>query len=156
MMSGFCSLCDAFESGSVSPEDGQFYCDVCWDVYEEQKRVEDFRCYTFAKVYDVETDQLISCGSSVDHACAERNALWKLRGDAMTRPKSMIVVRVRKNQNNTKQSLGMSKPCKQCILAMQCYNVVSVSYSNGSTFKFEETTHMTTDYATKSPFLLRM
>lgn len=156
MMSGFCSLCDTFESGSVSPQDHEFYCDVCWDAYEEQKQVQDFRCYTFANVYDIETDQLMSCGSSVQNVCAERNALWKLRGDAMIRPKTMIVVRVRKNRKDTKQSLGTSKPCKQCILAMQCYNVVSVSYSNGATFKFEETMHMTTDYSTKSQVLLRM
>ena len=103
------------------------YCFDCWEL----DTLKSFRCYSFAIVYDAESGKRLSFAGSIYDACAERRALWKLDHGDMSVPKIIIVGRIRKNRNDKKISFGNSKPCHQCIIAMQMYNVVRVYYSYG-------------------------
>jgi hypothetical protein len=103
------------ESGMLSCDDSQ-----------EVRLVSSYRCFSFAIVYN-EDGKRLAIGSSIHKSCAERNALWKVN-DIMCK-KHIVVCRIRKNRNDKKASFGISKPCQQCIVAMQLYNVEKVSYS---------------------------
>ena len=52
-----------------------FYCDICSECYE----LRNFRCFSFAAIYNSKTIELLSIGSSrIGIGCAERQAMWKL------------------------------------------------------------------------------
>ena len=152
---GSCAACEKDDEGYVDT-DGTFYCDLCWEIYA----LKSYRCYTFAVVYDAESGQRLSIGSSISNTgCAERQALWKLHSDNMLCPKVVVVARLRKNRNDTKMSLGDSKPCGFCIMSMTMYNVVRVCYSAKEVkgnFVWTDIENLTNDYLSKSKVLVRL
>lgn len=147
-----CVDCDAVAHRVYS--DGKAYCDTCWEYYD----LMSYRCFTFAAVYDISSGKRLSVGSSISHTgCAERQALWRLSSDDFEKDKGIVVCRIRKNRNDTKQSFGMSKPCKQCIIAMQLYNVTRVCYSiSKHDFSWQTVAELTNEYSTKSNVIVSM
>lgn len=127
-MWGQCEECGRGAEGWCDHE-SSFFCHECWRDYDFYETLRSYRCVTFAAVYNLETGERMSTGGSVEKRCAERDALWKIEDVAV--PKAIVVCRHRKNRNNTRASTGGSKPCAQCILAMQMYNVQRVCYSVG-------------------------
>jgi cytidine deaminase len=130
---------------------GLFYCNDCWEYYW----LDSYRCFTFAAVYDARNGKRLSTGGSIHKACAERQALWKLHD--FDSPKAIVVCRIRKNRNNTKLSFGSSKPCAQCILSMQMYNVQHVCYSTDKNhFEWSKVDYLSTQYHTKCMTIVKL
>ena len=151
MFFGSCLACSSNEFGYVDTNE-QFYCNSCW----EDHKLFSYRCFSFAAVYDLNTGKRLSTGGSVNSACAERQALWKLGVDFHT-PKVIVVSRIRRNRNNKKTNMGGSKPCSQCIISMNMYNVQRVCYSGtGDKFTWENVSEIKNDYKTKCNVILRL
>ena len=129
------------------------YCFDCWEI----DILKSFRCYSFAIVYDATSGERLSFAGSIYDSCAERRALWKLDNTHMSVPKVIIVGRIRKNRNDKKISFGNSKPCHQCIIAMQMYNVVRVYYSFGKQlFMRSNVSEMSNSYTTESDIIISL
>lgn len=120
---GVCAHCANMQDGYLG-DDGQLYCDDCWERYLLRRNV------TIAAVYNHQGERLSVASSSNRMGCAERQALWET--DIMDdQAKIVVVCRIRRNRNMKKASMGDSKPCQLCIVAMQMYNVTHVYYSIG-------------------------
>jgi cytidine deaminase len=148
---GKCKSCCQYLPGKEAID--AFYCSSCWEIYD----INQYRCFSFAMVYDMHEGTNLSFGSSIySEGCAERSALWKLDPDD-AREKLMIVARIRRNANDRKMSFGNSKPCSQCILAMQMYNVKEVLYShNKQGFVHEQVNGMNNSYTSKGMTIVRL
>lgn len=154
MQYGECDECRCDAQGSCG-RDLLFYCHGCWDEYEFYQTLRSYRCITFAAVYNLDTGKRMGIGAAVDNHCAERDALWKL--DDIDVPKAIVVCRYRKNRNNTRASTGDSKPCAQCILAMQMYNVKRVCYSMGADdYRWMDVDRLQNDYETRNKCIVVM
>lgn len=149
--SDHCVSCDKDSKGDYDEND-IFYCNDCWLCHT----LMSYRCYTFAAVYDAQSGEQLGIGGSINDTCAERQALWNT--DDILSEKIIVVCRIRKNRKDTKMSFGSSKPCAQCILAMQLYNVKQVCYSVKETkdFKWETVDNMSNNYCTKSNAIVRL
>ena len=153
-MHGFCIQCGEEGAGRCGADYG-FYCDACWDDHDFYATLRSYRCISFAAVYDLTTGVRLTVGASVDNHCAERGALWKI--DDVACPKAVVVCRYRKNRRNTRASFGGSKPCAQCILAMQMYNVVRVCYTDGKdSFVWADVDGLHNDYETCSKCIVSL
>ena len=149
MFFGTCIDCGDVCKGALY--EGELYCITCTEYYE----MANTRCFSFAAVYDMQTGKLLSVGASrIGTGCAERQALWKL-DDQDNVPKSVVVCRVRRSRRG-KISFGTSKPCAQCILAMQFYNVVNVCYSGLDEFTWDNLNDMHNEYTSQSNVLIRL
>lgn len=145
----YCGECDRADDGYMDQR-GEFYCAECWE-FDGLRRT---RCFSFAVVYDSETEESLSfAASQLGVGCAERQALWKL--DDTTSNKTVVVCRIRRYKK--KMSFGMSKPCEQCIQAMSFYNVTNVCYSekNGE-FTWVDPAELSNTYRSKSKTILRL
>lgn len=142
-----CAECGGVCTNGDVCDEGVFYCTRCWDEDELLCELRSYRCVTFCALYDLTTGERLGIGGSVRNSCAERNALWTL--DDISTPKAVMVCRIRKNRKNTRWSLGMSKPCRQCILAMHMYRVERVCFSTGAdSYEWVDLDALTTDYRT--------
>lgn len=145
-----CKQCGSALTDVLADDD--MFCDDCWECYN----LSIYRCFSFATIYDAESGVRLSYGGSVNNACAERRALWKLDAAFTSVPKIVVVARIRKNRKDTKMSFGNSKPCAQCIIAMQMYNIVRVYYStNKDCFTVcNNISTLSNDYYTKSKSII--
>lgn len=135
--SGYCGQCTKECNGNVYP-DFNVYCESCIHVYNRNQ----YRCVTYAVVYNMLTGEVLSTGDSAGdsgNACAERDALWSLPPNTDTIPKRVTVIRHRRN-GDEKSTFGNSDPCIQCTYAMAFYNVHEIAFSLKSkpnAFKFK-------------------
>ena len=130
---GYCGQCTKECDGNVYP-DFNVYCESCIHEYNRNQ----YRCVTYAVVYNMLTGEVLSTGDSVN-ACAERDALWSLPPNTDTIPKRVTVIRHRRNGDG-KSTFGNSDPCIQCTYAMAFYNVHEIAFSLKSkpnAFKFK-------------------
>ena len=143
-------------SGGWPDSAGDFYCSVCWRQDALFDSLRSYRCFTFCVVYDARTLRRLSVGGSVNDVCAERNALWNLASDHVSTPKVLVVCRLRRSKGR-RRTLGYSKPCAQCICAMQLYNVSRVCFSGKDRdFVWHDVSSLTSDYFTKSQTIVSM
>ena len=144
---GDCSSCGSWTEGFVDLYDFNSYCTDCYRLHYS-------RVFSIAGVYDAKSGSLIKMGHSWSdaHVCAERQAIWKVCNDDgidLSTPKTLVVCRVRRSKK--KSSLGMSKPCAQCIVAMGLCNIERVCYSTFSGWKWENASDIRNDeYETQS------
>lgn len=144
----YCDECAALAPVSFGT-DGNAYCSSCWDW----DALRHTRCFTVAAIYDARGALLTTGASDVGVGCAERVAMWNLSLDAVGTPKTIVVARIRRNRNN-KMNFGNSKPCTQCIQAMQLYGVDRVGYSTKEGFVWEDAEGMKNTYSAYSPILV--
>ena len=141
---GVFGTCDECNKEKEGPLGDPFYCHDCWEEDNMFSSLKSFRCFTFAAVYSLKTGERLGVGASIG-TCAERDALWKI--DDVDTPKAVMVCRLRKNRNDRNTTYGGSKPCSQCIVTFQFYNVQRVCYSeNGGTFCWDDVSTLTNDY----------
>lgn len=144
-------MCEECEEDSEGPPSEPFYCHTCWNEYHTCSSLHTFRCFTFAVLYSERTGKRLGMAGSTDH-CAEREVLWKV--DDITEPKVVVVSRCRRNRNG-KLSFGNSKPCEQCILALQMYNVTRVCYSKKERFEWEDVSSLANTYRSGCDTIVR-
>ena len=157
MFFGVCTGCAADADGRVTA-DGDFYCHECWEVYDASF----FRCMTLCAVYD-STGKRLTFATSVQ-GCAERAALWKLKGDLVNAPKILVAARIRKTAKG-RMTFGNSKPCMYCVMALKMYNVERVSYStltqpassidDTSAFAWEDSKTLKSELLSKSNVIVK-
>lgn len=123
MFYGICEECNSDDYVTCG-NDFNFYCNECFE-YEELRNT---RCFSFSVIYDEHGKKITWGYSRIGFGCAERVAMWKLDDSAI--PHILVVARIRKNRQN-KISFGVSKPCKECIIAMHLYNIKRICYSTG-------------------------
>lgn len=159
MFFGRCIECEVDDANGLPDEDGDFYCNDCWEFYDATY----YRCITACCVYDMQGQRLSS--STSIKGCAERSALAKLSDADIDKPKTAVVARIRKS-SNLRSTFGNSKPCMYCIAALKSHNVVRVAYSvredtkaysiadSAAPFVWEDVSLMTTTFQTKCGALL--
>ena len=144
MFFGTCTECGDSQYGRPA-EDHEFYCDTCWEF----DMLEHARQFSVATVYDIHTRHMIAFGTSIGK-CAERNALEWVPRASFARPLLVMVCRIHKSGSRT--VVGRSKPCLQCIAAMQQYRISAVAYSvpRHADFVCERVAHVSNSYTTES------
>lgn len=147
-----------FFSQNVPQFDKQRASKDCYEsLCKEISLLQFYRCFSFALVLHASTHDILSFGSSLGKTCAERKALWNLDPSYFALEKYIIVFRVRKCRKNTQLTFGSSKPCAQCIVALNLFGVNKVYYSKvNSGFECENVCTMCNEYNTKSRVIVSL
>jgi hypothetical protein len=112
-----------------------------------------YRCVTLCAVYNRHCGRRIAVGASVGRCCAERNALWEVLDDPCE--KIVVVCRTRTNSKG-RRTLGLSKPCVQCITAMHFCGVQKVCHSTKEGFVWIDLSDLSNAYVTRNKVVLRL